>query len=157
MNERFGVGGIKGGSGTIYENCQRVEKSYQEALTLLEMKEKFPKETELIFSYQELGIYRFIPVLWEMRKSDGFENQSLKCLLEYDARHKTQLYKTLEVYLENDSKINETANLLHIHANTLSYRLKRICEIAEVNLDDYNQKITLFIELKINKFRKSLL
>ena len=157
MNERFGVGGIKGGCGTIHENCQRVEKSYQEALTLLELKDKFPQETEAIYSYQELGIYLFIPVLLEKRKNDGFENQYLKCLFEYDFRHKTQLYKTLEVYLENDSRINETANLLHIHANTLSYRLKRISEIGEINLDDYNQKMALFIDIKINKFNKSLL
>jgi DNA-binding PucR family transcriptional regulator len=57
------------------------------------------------------------------------------------------------VFLEKDSNVHEAANTLNVHTNTLNYRLKRISEIGEINLKDPNQKITLYIDLKLEKFK----
>ncbi|MFZ5944931.1 MAG: PucR family transcriptional regulator [Bacillota bacterium] len=151
MEERFAVREVTGGYSVIYGNWERFEKIYKEALNLLEIKERLPVETKNTFCYQELGIYQFLPLLLEQRRSDNYENYHLKLLVQYDERHNTELYNTLEAYLENDCNINQTAKNLHIHANTLNYRLKRISEIAAINLADYNQKITLFVHMKLNK------
>ncbi|MER2260311.1 MAG: helix-turn-helix domain-containing protein, partial [Priestia megaterium] len=43
---------------------------------------------------------------------------------------------------------------LNVHMNTLSYRLKRISEIGDINLKDVNQKITLYIDIKLMKYKK---
>jgi len=153
MGERFGVNSIQGSCGNIYESYVKVERSYTEALTVLNIKERFPEETKSIYSYQNLGIYQFLEVLLEKRQEDVYENQSLKKLLEYDKKHNTDFLETLEVYLDQDSNINETAKALHIYANTLSYRLKRIAQIGEINLKDPNQKMTLYLDIKIEKFK----
>jgi DNA-binding PucR family transcriptional regulator len=57
------------------------------------------------------------------------------------------------VFLNKDSNVHEAANALNVHTNTLNYRLKRISEIGEVNLRDPNQKITLYLDLKLEKFK----
>ena len=36
--------------------------------------------------------------------------------------------------------------------NTLNYRLKRITEIGEVNFKDPNQKMMLYLDLKLEKY-----
>lgn len=59
--------------------------------------------------------------------------------------------ETLETYLDAAGKVNITANRLHIHINTLSYRLKRIEEIMQVDLEDMNQRVALYLELKLDK------
>jgi DNA-binding PucR family transcriptional regulator len=41
--------------------------------------------------------------------------------------------------------------MLHIHSNTLSYRLKRIAEISGFNLKDMNIRAYLYIEFKLAK------
>ncbi len=154
MYERFDVTQIKASCSSIYSSHDHIEKSYKEALNVLDMKNKFPEETKEIINYQELGIYQFLDVILEKRAHDQFENHSLKKLTDYDLRHNSNLVETLEVFLNNDNNINEAAKELNVHMNTLSYRLKRISEIGDINLKDVNQKITLYIDIKLMKYKK---
>lgn len=154
MYERFDVTQIKASCSSIYSSHDHIEKSYKEALNVLDMKSKFPEETKEIINYQELGIYQFLDVILEKRAHDQFENHSLKKLTDYDLRHNSNLVETLEVFLNNDNNINEAAKELNVHMNTLSYRLKRISEIGDINLKDVNQKITLYIDIKLTKYKK---
>jgi len=154
MYERFDVTQIKASCSSIYSSHDHIEKSYKEALNVLDMKSKFPEETKEIINYQELGIYQFLDVILEKRVQDQFENHSLKKLTDYDLRHNSNLVETLEVFLNNDNNINEAAKELNVHMNTLSYRLKRISEIGDINLKDVNQKITLYIDIKLMKYKK---
>jgi sugar diacid utilization regulator len=54
----------------------------------------------------------------------------------YDRAHDANLMRTLNVYLEEECDLNQTAQALYIHRNTLLYRLKRICAIARIDLDN---------------------
>ncbi|MDQ0244935.1 DNA-binding PucR family transcriptional regulator [Bacillus fengqiuensis] len=153
MEERFGVKQIKPAFSSIYSDYQKVEKAYREALTVLSMKEKFPSEVKDIHGYQNLGIYQFIDILLEKRTNDGYENHALTKLHEYDQKHNSDLIDTLEVFLNKDDNVNEAARALNVHTNTLNYRLKRISEIGEINLKDPNQKMTLYLDLKLEKFK----
>ncbi|WP_078414469.1 PucR family transcriptional regulator [Priestia abyssalis] len=153
MEERFGVEAIKPSFSGVYSDYQKIEKAYREALTVLSMKEKFPSEVNEIHSYQNLGVYQFIDVLLEKRTKEGYENHALMKLQEYDQKHNSDLIETLEVFLNKDNNVNEAARALNVHTNTLNYRLKRISEIGEINLKDPNQKMTLYLDLKIEKFK----
>lgn len=153
MKERFGYESIVQGFSGVYSDLQKVEKSYKEARTVLSIKRKFPIEAKEIHGYQSLGIYKYIDVLIEKAGNDQNENYSLKKLQEYDKKNNTDLVETLEIYLNKDSNVHEAAHALNVHTNTLNYRLKRISEIAEINLKDPNQKLTLFLDLKLDKFR----
>lgn len=121
-------------------------------MTVLSIKEKFPSETASIHSYQNMGIYQLIDLLLEQRKHEEYENQTLQKLHEYDQKYNCNLVETLEVFLNKDSNVSAVAKALNIHVNTLSYRLKRICEISEINLKDPNQKMILYLDLKLQKF-----
>lgn len=153
MAERFGVKAINPAFSSVYDDYQKVEKAYREALIVLSMKERFPSEVNTIHGYQNLGIYQFIDILLEKRTNDGYENHALKKLQEYDEKHNSDLVETLEVFLNKDNNVNEAAKALNVHTNTLNYRLKRISEIGEINLKDPNQKMTLYIDLKLEKFK----
>jgi DNA-binding PucR family transcriptional regulator len=154
MKERFGIESVVQGFSDIYTDLQKVEKSYKDAQTVLSVKRKFPNEARDLHSYPNLGIYKYIDVLIEKSRFDQNENYSLKKLHEYDKKNNSDLAETLEVYLNKDSNVQEAAIALNIHTNTLNYRLKRISEIAEINLRDPNQKITLFLDLKLEKYLK---
>ncbi len=45
-------------------------------------------------------------------------------------------YKTLSVYLQLRNDINKTAKKLHVHRNTLIYRLNKIRDLAGVEIDN---------------------
>lgn len=151
MNKRFKVKKIKASCGNPYDNYEKIESSYQEALAVLHLKNQFPEEIGTTYSYQQLGIYRYLDVLLQKKKQDGYENRSLQKLANYDEVNKTNLVETLEVFLNKDSNVQTAAKELHVHTNTLNYRLKRITEIADIDLKNANQKITLYIDIKLNK------
>ncbi|EOO70322.1 hypothetical protein IIC_04764 [Bacillus cereus VD021] len=152
MEKRYGIKSIKPAFSSVYSDYQKISKAYKETLTVLSIKEKFPSDTTNIHSYQNLGIYQLIDLLLEQRKDEEYENQALQKLDEYDQKYNCNLIETLETYLNKDSNVGEVAKVLNIHANTLSYRLKRIYEISEIDLKDPNQKMILYLDLKLKKF-----
>lgn len=152
MEERFGLEYITPSYSSVYHDYQKIENAYKEALKVLAMKEKFPDEIRNIHGYQNLGIYQFIDILLENRTKSNYINYALMKLYEYDKKHHSDLTRTLEVFLDMDSNANEAAKALNVHTNTLNYRLKRISEIGEIDFKNPNQKITLYIDLKLRKF-----
>ncbi|MED0988087.1 PucR family transcriptional regulator [Bacillus paramycoides] len=152
MEKRFGIKYIRPAFSSFYSDYQKVGKAYKEALTVLSIKEKFPSDTANIHGYQNMGIYQLIDLLLEKRKCEEYENQALQKLYDYDHKYNSNLVETLETFLNKDSNVGEVAKALNIHPNTLSYRLKRICEISEIDLKDPNKKMIMFLDLKLKKF-----
>ena len=89
---------------------------------VIEEREEF---TSLIYTYA-------LPVLQET----GLRDYSVELLLEEDHMNNTELYDTLKTYLLCENSISETAKKLHIHRNTLVYRLKHIREIVDKDIND---------------------
>ena len=73
-------------------------------------------------------------------------------LLQYDEMHRTNYYETLKTYLlfEYSLTFNEIADKLHLHRNTLHYRLDKIQEIIHLDIKDTMLKRQL--ELSIHCF-----
>lgn len=79
------------------------------------------------------GIYSYATPLIE---EAGLMDYSIQQLLEEDEEKHTGLYHTLKVYLICENNITLAAKKLHIHRNTLVYRLKQIEKCLEVDLND---------------------
>lgn len=75
----------------------------------------------------------------------------LSRLETYDFEHQSNLVETLECWLEQFGDIARTAELLHVHKNTLRYRLGRIEEVSEVSLDDPEQRFELMLQFKVSR------
>ncbi|MGD8190824.1 PucR family transcriptional regulator [Brevibacillus ginsengisoli] len=140
--------------GRSYQSHVDIKKSYQEALQVLHVKRLFPRETTNVQGYHDLGIYRFLTELKKWGDAEGYENERLTRLRLYDQEHQSNLVQTLETYLDAAGKVNVTSQRLHIHINTLSYRLRRIEEIMGIQLDDPNQRTALYLDLKLEKLSK---
>lgn len=61
---------------------------------------------------------------------------ALKILERYDRENHTQLRETLSVYLKKERNLLGAAQALHIHRNTLKYRLGRIRTLTGLSLSD---------------------
>ncbi len=70
-------------------------------------------------------------------------------LRRYDQKHETDYFHTLEIYLQHSRNQNECPKILHIHRNTLSYRLKKIEELGGIHLDDRDTSTHLYLSYKI--------
>lgn len=68
-------------------------------------------------------------------------------LTDHDRLHGTEYEQTLNVYLGSFGDIRAAADALHIHANSLRYRLKRLAEIAGLDLDNPDIRLALQLVL----------
>ncbi|MGY3715513.1 PucR family transcriptional regulator [Sutcliffiella cohnii] len=156
MKNRFSVEGIKGSSGTVYADLERVETSYQEALKVLEMKDEYPEVLEDVYHYHQLGMFRYFDAIMKEKRSDSYEHPAIFKLEQYDKVNNTNFLKTLEVFINEDSNMNDASKKLFVHINTLNYRMKRIVEITEIDLKNVNEKMSIYVDLMLRRKRKDL-
>ena len=154
LETHVSVGQVIAGYGRGYKSYTEIVKSYQEALHAVKIKKLFPREIAGIHGYHELGIYRYLLKCKQWDEEQGYENERLEVLKQYDRDNQTAMQETLETFLDAAGKVNVTAQRLHIHINTLSYRLRRIEEIMQVDLENMNQRTSLYLELKMAKLNK---
>lgn len=76
---------------------------------------------------------------------------ALRRLKEYDAKHKTRMYETLNVFLRNERSLAKTLRALNIHRNSLIYRLERIGQIADYNPDDPDEREWLLFSFHMDE------
>lgn len=143
---------IVGGSGFIYDSPEHLHYSYQQAKKVISLKRKLPHLMQDIYTYQDLGIYQFLDDLYEIKLKENYKNMVIEKLREHDYKNHTEYLKTLRVYLDCDCNVYEAAKKMHVHPNTLNYRLKRIGEISKINLKDPKQKTAVYLDLLLEKW-----
>ena len=72
----------------------------------------------------------------ELELTPTLLHPALETLERYDAENQTDLRQTLAAYLRHERNQLLAAKELHVHANTMRYRLQRIREVAGLTLEN---------------------
>lgn len=139
------------GIGDVFRNISGVRYSALQAIRALEAARSLGRSDEMV-SLRDLGIYGILFHEGESSALLNFAKTSLAPLIEYDKRNGTELLKTLDAYLLNQSKSAETARQLYIHVNTLRQRLERIESVLEASLEDPHVILNLQLALRVYEF-----
>jgi PucR family transcriptional regulator, purine catabolism regulatory protein len=102
-------------------------------------------------SFSDLGVYRLLLELRESSELQSFYHETLGALIEHDRSNSGELLHTLDGYFAALGNLHQAADLLHIHRNTLIYRLRRIGEISGLNLKRAEDALALQIALKAHR------
>lgn len=78
----------------------------------------------------------------------GGPSPALRALLAHDREHRTELTETLRVVLERFGDTAAAAGALHVHANTVRYRLRQALEVTGVRLSEGPERLALELELR---------
>ncbi len=82
----------------------------------------------------------------ELRSS--VRRRLLGAVLDYDAEHGTDLVGTLRTFLDGSGSWTTAAAELHVHVNTLRYRIGRVEELLGVDLGDFATRVDLYLALQ---------
>jgi len=74
---------------------------------------------------------------------------SLARLIEYDARHHTNLVETLQAWLEAFGDVVAASEGLFVHPNTFRYRLRRLTEVGDLDLADPDVRFGAMLQLRV--------
>lgn len=138
------------GIGRTYCNPTELFRSYQEA--------KVGRELGLIMGiefpfFSDLGL---VQILYnhDLQELKEYYRDTIGPLEHYDQIHETNFMETLEIYLRNQCDLSKSADALFLHRNSLRYRLKKIEEILNVQLNDMDSTLNLIIAFKIKQIKK---
>ncbi|MCL6300014.1 PucR family transcriptional regulator [Streptomyces kronopolitis] len=80
----------------------------------------------------------------------AFTARLLDPLREYDRKHRAELIPTLEAFLDCDGSWTRCATRLHLHVNTLRYRVGRIEQLTGRDLSRLEDKLDFFLALRMS-------
>jgi hypothetical protein len=81
----------------------------------------------------------------------SFYEDTLAPLVRYDNQYATDLVGTLEAYLGQNCNMNATAQAIHAHRHTVSYRLERVKELS--GLDPFTSEDRERLGLGLKAYR----
>ncbi len=67
----------------------------------------------------------------------------------WDLDHETELLKTVRAFLTSGGRSRATATDLHIHHNTLRYRLRRVEQLTGRHLNEVADRLDVQIALEV--------
>ena len=83
----------------------------------------------------------------EVRRA--FRGRLLDKVIAYDVEHQADLVRTLEAFLRSDGSWTRCAGRLHVHVNTLRYRIGRIEELTGRDLSRLEARVDFFLALEL--------
>ncbi|MFG1689419.1 PucR family transcriptional regulator [Nonomuraea sp. NPDC049269] len=82
----------------------------------------------------------------DVRRS--FADRLLAPLLDYDGRHQSELVRTLSTFLDCAGSWNACAERMHVHVNTVRYRIRRVEDLTGRDLSTMTDRVDFFLALR---------
>ena len=79
----------------------------------------------------------------------SFAADVLGKLSMHEHEHKSEYLTTLACYFRENNSPQRASRILHVHPNTVAYRVKRIEEITGLRLDNYSDRLIAQVALEI--------
>jgi len=136
------------GVGRIQFGLEGIRQSHQDARQALKIGRRLYGPGS-VTQFEELGVYRLIYAAEKLPELDIFQREALGSLIEYDRSHGAELIRTLEAFFTANCSPKEAASLLHVHRNTVLYRLDRISAITGLDLTSADVRLRLHLALHV--------
>ncbi|PSR34472.1 MAG: hypothetical protein C7B46_04870 [Sulfobacillus benefaciens] len=121
-------------------------RQWHNCLTTLQWHSRVRPQIPVISSTE----YGLIGVLFDASNVDQvkrFCDVTLGPLYDYDQQAGSDLLHTLLIYLDHECELRSSATALHIHYNTLRYRLQQIASILSIDLEEHSTRQQLRMAL----------
>lgn len=142
--------GVRAGVGSVAATLDEVPASRGEADRILDaMVHDLHTEIATIADVRAQVVLS--EVLTLLRSNDRFRDPRFAALGEHDAEHGTDLERSLLEYLESFGDVRSASEHLHVHPNTLRYRVRRVGELTGVDLADPAERLNAHLQLLLQR------
>lgn len=123
-------------------------KLFSDARISLEI-DRHKKEAGFRNIYKNPSIYRLLSILSNNKEASSICFNVIGGLVDYDSENNLDLLNTFKAYLQNKGNVSQTSRLLHLHRQSLLYRLKRIEEITHLSLEEADDTFLLEVCIRL--------
>ncbi len=135
---------LQGGMSYEFENLSCLSGSYYQAVAGLDLSE----ENSVLHLYSDHALKHIFSII-SKQNMPLVRHPSLLRLKQFDEKNGTQLFETFHAFLRNERSLVKTAEVLHIHRNTLVYRINKIADMVDVDLENEDNRLHLLISYRM--------
>jgi PucR family transcriptional regulator, purine catabolism regulatory protein len=146
---------INAGVGRLVEDIMDLSEGYEQAVRALEIGRQL-NEKSSITHYDDLGAFRILISEKHNPELLKFSSELLGAIIKSDQESNSNLIDTLEMILKCNFNLKEAAQNMYIHYNTIRYRVKKIEELAKINLNSNNDCLSIQLAMQIRKIQNSI-
>lgn len=147
--------GYKGGLSSGINVFSELNQHYKQASAAIDLG-NIMKSTEYLYTYKDYAIYHMIDICSKNMDLFLLCHPSALNLFEYDKNNNTDYFYSLYIYLMNDRSLVDSAAALCIHRNTFVYRINKIIDLLNIDLDDGSIKLHILLSYQILAFISKL-
>jgi DNA-binding PucR family transcriptional regulator len=136
------------GIGSSFKGVDQFKKGYNEANRSLQIAKREGSSSNVI-SFEELGYLGFLLNSSNVTDLESFAVTLLKELIKYDKECSGELLKTLYYLLEFQGNVIQTSRKMMVSEGAVRYRLKRICEISNIDLTNSKDFVNAHLAVHI--------
>lgn len=136
-----------------FEDILELPEMYEQVKAVRMVREKLQIEKRCLY-YDDIFLYHFFAVAAGKHDLGSFCHPLLLQITAYDQKNHTELSKSIEAWLESGRNMQRAAGRLHMHKNTLYYRLKRAEELFHMDLDDENLCFLLQFSFRLRQMMR---
>ncbi len=113
------------------------------------------REKQNLVYFDEMGVSRLFYSIEDHELLHAMEQEPLRLLDEYDAKHGSNLVETLEMYLKCDGSIQKMAAEMYTHRNTVIYRVNKIKDMLGSDFCEPGKREIYIVAFYIRRMRLS--
>lgn len=142
------IGGGRAGFSLSQFPLMKMNVAYEQALAALHYGQMLSPEKSVYF----YSFYYIYEILSAFGKNYDLRDVYVKKLeqLRNTPDDPFDNYHLLKTFILSERSISTTARMMHMHRNSVIYRLNKIKELLSVNLDDPDVRLRLMMSFKVN-------
>jgi PucR C-terminal helix-turn-helix domain/GGDEF-like domain len=148
MRDLFPETVITIGIGGACRDPADIARSYGQARRTIDAVVRLGRQGQVV-AFEDLGIHRLLLQVPDLAELRAFAAEIVGKLGGQERQRGTELLATLACYFRENSSPQRTARSLHVHPNTVAYRIRRIQEITGLRLDNYRDRLMAQVALEI--------
>lgn len=150
LQEFYASHRVKFGLSDVYSDLGRSPEEFERAAHTADLGSFFCPEN-CVFQHKDLVIYELLTSYQRSQKIISLVSPEIFAICQADREKGTEYLPTLSAYLRFGGRSQKICSELHIHKNTLLYRMEKLRSTFGLQLDDGDAQFRYYLSLIILK------
>lgn len=111
------------------------------------------RAAQIVFQYANENVLSYIEAVpyYLIYEKDIERQQYLKGIILQELENDEEILKMIEAFIDSNLNMSETAKELHLHRNSLQYRIDRLYEKVGIDIRNFRHAMALYLILLVKK------
>ncbi|WP_063043375.1 PucR family transcriptional regulator [Nocardia pseudovaccinii] len=136
------------GIGGVCRSAVEIARSYDDARRAVKIVGRMGRAGTAV-AMEDLGIHRLLLQVADSGQLRDFAREVFGGLIAQAKGNATEYLSTLASYFRQNNSLQRVARELHVHPNTVSYRVRRVEELTRLDFRNYRDRLVAQVALEI--------